>query len=60
MRKTLINNFLRISKIPRESCHEEKIANFFVNIAKENNLYYFKDEYNNILIKKMVRICLTN
>lgn len=52
MRETLINNFLRISKIPRESGHEEKIANLFVNVAKENNLYYFKDENNNVLIKK--------
>ncbi len=52
MNETLINNFLRISKIPRESGHEEKIANFFVDVAKENNLYYFKDENNNVLIKK--------
>lgn len=52
MRETLINNFLRISKIPRESGHEEKIANFFVNVAMANNLYYFKDENNNVLIKK--------
>lgn len=52
MRETLINNFLRISKIPRESGHEEKIADFFIDVAKENNLYYFKDEYNNVLIKK--------
>lgn len=52
MRETLINNFLRISKIPRESGYEEKIADFFVNVAKENNLYYFKDENNNVLIKK--------
>ncbi len=52
MKETLIKNFLRISKIPRESGHEQKIADFFVNIAKENNLYYFKDENNNVLIKK--------
>lgn len=52
MRETLINNFIRISKIPRESGHEEKIADFFVNVAKENNLYYFKDRNNNVLIKK--------
>ncbi|MDE6285097.1 MAG: M28 family peptidase, partial [Bacilli bacterium] len=52
MKETLISNFLRISKIPRESGHEEKIADFFVNVAKENNLYYFKDENNNVLIKK--------
>lgn len=52
MKETLINNFLRISKIPRESGREEKIADFFVSVAKENNLYYFKDENNNVLIKK--------
>ena len=52
MRETLLNNFLRISKIPRESGNESKIADFFVNVAKENNLYYFKDENNNVLIKK--------
>lgn len=52
MKETLINNFLRISKIPRKSGHEEKIADFFVNVAKENNLYYFKDANNNVLIKK--------
>ncbi len=52
MREILINNFLRITKIPRESGHEEKIADFFVNVAKENNLYYFKDENNNVLIRK--------
>lgn len=50
--KELINNFLRISRIPRESGKEEKIANFFVNVARKNNLYYFKDENNNVLIKK--------
>lgn len=52
MKETLINNFLRISKMPRESGHEEKIVNFFANVAIENNLYYFKDENNNVLIKK--------
>lgn len=52
MRETLINNFLRISSIPRESGNEAKIADFFVDVAKENNLYYFKDENNNVLIKK--------
>lgn len=52
MKEKLINNFLRISKIPRESGNEEHIANFFVNIAKENNLEYVKDKNNNVLIKK--------
>lgn len=52
MKETLINNFLRISKIPRASGNEEKIADFFANVAKENKLFYFKDENNNVLIKK--------
>lgn len=52
MRETLINNFLIISKIPRESGNEDRIADFFVNVAKENNLYYLKDKNNNVLIKK--------
>lgn len=51
-KEELINNFLRISKIPRGSGHEEKIANFFINVAKENSLYFLKDENNNVLIKK--------
>lgn len=52
MKNLLINNFYRISSIPRQSGNEEKIANFFVDIAKKNNLYYYKDENNNVLIKK--------
>lgn len=52
IKEKLINNFIRISKIPRKSGNEQKIADFFVAIAKENGLYYFKDENNNVLIKK--------
>ncbi len=52
MKETLLNNFLRISRIPRESGNENQIADFFVNIAQENDLYYFRDENNNVLIKK--------
>lgn len=52
MKEKLLSNFLRISSIPRESGHEDKIADFFVEVAKKNNLFYFKDEYNNVLIKK--------
>lgn len=52
MKEKLLNNFLRISSIPRESGKEEDIANFFIEIAKKNNLFSYKDEYNNVLIKK--------
>jgi len=52
IKNKLINNFLRISKIPRESGNEDNIADFFVEIAKENDLYYFRDKNKNVLIKK--------
>lgn len=52
MRDLLINNFYRISAIPRKSGKEEKIANFFIDIANKNGLYSYKDENNNVLIKK--------
>ena len=52
MRDVLINNFLRISKIPRMSGNEKKISDFFVDVAKNNNLYYYQDENYNVLIKK--------
>lgn len=52
IKNVLLNNFLRVAKIPRESGHEEKIVDFFCNVAKNKNLYCFKDKYNNVLIKK--------
>ena len=33
--ETLKKNFLRISEIPRGSGHEDKIADFFVQVARE-------------------------
>lgn len=52
MKGTLLKNFLTISSIPRKSGYEEKIANFFCDIARKNNLYFYKDNSNNVLIKK--------
>ena len=52
MKEVLINNFLRISKIPRMSGDEKQISDFFVEVAKNNNLVYYQDENNNLLIKK--------
>ena len=52
MKEVLINNFLRISKFPRMSGNEKQISDFFVEIAKKNNLYYYQDESNNLLIRK--------
>ncbi len=51
MNKTL-KFFYEISKIPRESGNEENIAKYLCEFAKKRNLYYRKDEYNNVIIKK--------
>lgn len=34
------------------SGNEKKISDFFVDVAKNNNLYYYQDENYNVLIKK--------
>ena len=52
MKDILLNNFLRISKIPRKSGNEEKIANFFIEVAKKNKLEYRRDKHNNVFIRK--------
>lgn len=52
----IINRFLelfyKISQIQRESGKEKKFADFLVEFAKENNLEYYRDESNNVFIKK--------
>lgn len=44
--------FYKISQIPRESGKEKKFADFLEMFAKENNLEYYRDKSNNVLIKK--------
>lgn len=44
--------FYKISQIPRESGKEKKFADFLESFAKDNNLEYYRDKTNNILIKK--------
>lgn len=51
MNKT-IDFFYEISKIPRESGNEGMIADYLCDFAKARNLFYIKDEYNNVIIKK--------
>lgn len=51
MSKT-IDFFYEISKIPRESGNEENISNYLCKFAKDRSLYYAKDRYNNVIIKK--------
>ena len=44
--------FKEISKIPRNSCQEEKIADYICNFAKIRGLEYRKDSLYNVLVKK--------
>lgn len=44
--------FEQILSIPRSSGKEEKISDFIVAFAKEHNLYYNRDGYNNVFIRK--------
>jgi dipeptidase D len=44
--------FYKISQIPRESGNEKKFADFLEMFAKENDLECYRDESNNVLIKK--------
>ena len=49
-----IGYFMELSKIPRESGNEKMIADYIVNFAKERNLEYKRDEFDNVIIKKYV------
>lgn len=46
----IIEYFKELSKVPRNSKHEEKIADFLCKFARDNNLYHRKDRYNNVII----------
>lgn len=48
----LLGYFKEISKVPRNSKHEEKMANYLCDFANKLGLWYIKDESNNVLIKK--------
>ena len=46
----LLEFFEEISAIPRESYHEDKIADYLVSFAKARGLEYYRDEAQNVLI----------
>lgn len=50
--KNTLEYFEEIMKIPRESGKEEKIAEYIVNYAKENNIEYSLGKYNTVFLKK--------
>lgn len=47
-----LHYFYEISKIPRPSFHEERIADYVEQFAKDRNLWYTRDFLHNIIIKK--------
>lgn len=49
-----IKYFLEITKIYRESKHEEKIIKYLEDFARKRNLSFYKDKFNNVLITKKV------
>ena len=48
----LLEIFKEISKIPRNSCKEEGLADYVCTLAKEKNLEYRKDSLYNVIVKK--------
>lgn len=50
--KSALEYFEEIMKIPRESGKEEKIAEYLVNYAKENNIEYHLGKYNTVFLRK--------
>ena len=58
--KALWEKFVEISKIPRESKHEEQIIDYVKNFAKSKNLEHKVDESGNIVIWKNGTAGLSN
>lgn len=48
----VFNFFSQISKIPRESEHEQKICKYILDFAKARNLEFYTDKMMNVVIKK--------
>lgn len=48
----IVEYFKQISKIPRASFDEERIADYLVDFANNRNLEVIRDEFNNVIIKK--------
>lgn len=49
---SLFRFFEEISAIPRQSYHEERIVDYLVAFAKERGLECYRDETNNVFMKK--------
>ena len=52
MENSTIKYFKILSSIPRETKNESGVADFLESFAKEHNLNFYRDSFNNVLIKK--------
>lgn len=52
LKKGFLKYFYEISKIPRKSGNEEKIAKYLIEFAKERNFKYYTDSKFNVVIWK--------
>ncbi|MEF9983270.1 MAG: aminoacyl-histidine dipeptidase [Oscillospiraceae bacterium] len=50
--KAVLHYFEEISQIPRGSGNEKAIADYLVDFAEKRNLYVYRDELNNVFIRK--------
>lgn len=50
--RNLIENFKRLSAIPRSSKNEKAASDFIVSFAKEHGLCYYQDGLWNVIVKK--------
>ncbi len=48
----MLEYFYKITEIPRASYHEEKIADYLCDFARERGLCFTRDSFHNVLIKK--------
>lgn len=48
----LMSFFEKISSIPRPSFHEERIADYLCEFARERGLEYYRDDIHNVFIRK--------
>ena len=60
MQQQVFEYFKQISQIPRESGNETGIANYIMKLAESENWESYRDESNNVLIKKAASIGYEN
>ena len=56
MKQKVLDYFYKISQIPRSTFCEKAVADYICQFAKEHNLEFVKDKFNNVLINKIVDI----